>query len=614
MLRSSRRTVALTVCLAGVAAATGPLSSAEAATTTIAQIQGAGHVSPLAGQNVTGVQGVVTAVSSSGFYLQSTTPDDNDATSEAILVYTGKAPTTKVGDAATVSGKVTEFRPGGADGVTNLSTTEIASPTVQVTASGQALPAPVILGKDRTAPAQTIRTDNPGDVETSSLFDVRRNALDFYESLEGMRVGLDDATTVGPSNSYGELPVVPGKFAQALRTDARGVNYASYRLPNAMRVILDDPLLPKGALPASNTGDTLPGTTVGVMDYSFGNFKLLLTETPQHRSGGVTRDVAKPQNKRDLSVATFNVENLAPSDSATKFSRLATQITTNLRSPDVLTLEEIQDNSGSRNDGVVASGTTVTKLINAIAAAGGPAYSARWIDPVDLADGGQPGGNIRQVFLYRTDRGVSFVDRRGGNATTAAQVVGTGANTHLSVSPGRIAPNDAAWTESRKPLVGEFRFRGKSWFVVANHFASKGGDQPLFGRYQQPQRSSEQQRLAQATVVRTFTDQLLKADPSARLVVAGDLNDFEFSPSLATLTGSGRTALTDLPATLAPRDRYTYVYDGNSQVLDHILISPALTRKGNGSLGFSYEIVHTNSNFHDQDSDHDPQVVRLSAK
>ena len=56
-------------------------------------------------------------------------------------------------------------------------------------------------------------------------------------------------------------------------------------------------------------------------------------------------------------------------------------------------LEEIQDNTGPTNDGTVAADQTLQKLVDAIAAAGGPAYRWREIDPTNDTDGGQPGGN-----------------------------------------------------------------------------------------------------------------------------------------------------------------------------------------------------------------------------
>jgi predicted extracellular nuclease len=95
--------------------------------------------------------------------------------------------------------------------------------------------------------------------------------------------------------------------------------------------------------------------------------------------------------------------------------------------------------------------------------------------------------------------------------------------------------------------------------------------------------------------------QLLSADRNANVVVAGDLNDYQFSPALAQLTSGG---LKDLISTLPAAERYSYVFEGQSQVLDHILAAPALR-------GVDYDVVHINAEFADQASDHDPQIVRF---
>jgi uncharacterized protein len=312
-------------------------------------------------------------------------------------------------------------------------------------------------------------------------------------------------------------------------------------------------------------------------------------------------------------VSTFNVENLAPLDPQIKFDRLAGQVVNNLKSPDVLGLEEIQDNSGAANDGTVDSTQTTDKLIAAITAAGGPAYTAHWVNPQDLTDGGAPGANIRQVFFYRADRDVALVDAPAGDATTAESLTMIDGKPHLALNPGRITPTNTAWDDSRKPLVGEFTFRGKTVFVIANHFSSKGGDDPLFGKWQQPVRLSEDARHLQAQEVRSFLDLLLAADENANVVVLGDINDFEFSQTVDIMVGSGANAIVDLPRMLPVNERYSYVYEGNSQVLDQILVSKALTAAPPGAKypAYDYDIVHTNSEFYDQDSDHDPQVVRL---
>jgi predicted extracellular nuclease len=285
----------------------------------------------------------------------------------------------------------------------------------------------------------------------------------------------------------------------------------------------------------------------------------------------------------------------------------------NLQAPDVLALEEIQDNTGATDDGVVAADQTIGKLVAAITAAGGPAYQSRSIDPVNDQDGGQPGGNIRVVFLFRSDRGLSFVDRPGGTSTTGTTVTRDAAGKpHLSFSPGRIDPTSAAWKDSRKPLAGEFRWRGQTLFVIANHFVSKGGDDPLFGRFQPIRQPSQVQRVQQAAEVRGFVDQIVAADRRAKVVVLGDLNDFDFAAPIDTLTSTGN--LVDLPRTLPVQERYTYVFEGNSEVLDHILLSQALAYAVPACSCvplFDYDPVHLNAEFNDQVSDHDPQVVRL---
>src|SRR5690606_38301946 len=152
--------------------------------------------------------------------------------------------------------------------------------------------------------------------------------------------------------------------------------------------------------------------------------------------------------------------------------------------------------------------TTVDLLTKAISAAGGPSYSWASIDPEDKADGGQPGGNIRVGFLYRTDRGLALADAPHGDATTAAGVEKRRGKAAPPLNPGRIAPTNAAWEETRKPLAAQFTWHGNNVFVVANHWSSKGGDHPLMGRFQPPRLASEPQRVAQARSVAAFVDEL----------------------------------------------------------------------------------------------------------
>ena len=122
----------------------------------IRDLQGAGHLSPLAGQTVTNVPGIVTAARTNGFFMQDPAPDSDPATSEAIFVFTSATPAVTVGDAVVVSGTVTEFRPGGADGTNNLTITEIVIPTALVLSTGNALPAPIVIGVGGRVPPTEI--------------------------------------------------------------------------------------------------------------------------------------------------------------------------------------------------------------------------------------------------------------------------------------------------------------------------------------------------------------------------------------------------------------------------------------------------------------------------
>lgn len=139
--------------------------------------------------------------------------------------------------------------------------------------------------------------------------------------------------------------------------------------------------------------------------------------------------------------------------------------------------------------------------------------------------------------------------------------------------------------------------------MVVNHLNSKGGDGPLFGDVQPPNLDSERQRTEQAKVLNTFVKQIMAIDPQANVIVMGDLNDFQWSNPLMTLQGK---ELSNLIVTLPANEQYTYIYEGNGQVLDHILVSNQLLSKF-----ASIEIVHLNSEYYYMDrlGDHDPVVA-----
>ena len=171
------------------------------------------------------------------------------------------------------------------------------------------------------------------------------------------------------------------------------------------------------ATPVVDVADRF-AAAAGVMTYD--NYKIAVSSIPAEIDGGLTREVTREPSDHEIVVGTYNVENLDPSDGS--FARHADLIVNHLRSPDVLAIEEIQDNDGATNTPVPDASVTWNTLIAAIQAAGG-LYEYRQIDPVDDQDGGEPGGNIRVGFLFRTDRGLEFIDRLGGGSTTPTTVV-----------------------------------------------------------------------------------------------------------------------------------------------------------------------------------------------
>ncbi|WP_409299401.1 endonuclease [Peribacillus sp. SCS-26] len=558
----------------------------------IHDIQGAGHYSLYDFFNVPNVAGIVTKiVDANNFYMQDPKPDADDKTSEGILVYK-KAHGLQTGDAVSVSGVVKEFVLEGyaEKQQTDLPVTEINASVITKTGSGQALPKAVKLGVDRTLPTEVI--DNDGLKE----FDPVEDGIDFYESLEGMLVEVDDAKIVAPQR-YGELVVIPGNMETNTSGGGLRITEMDYN-PERITIDINDEKF------VAKMGDRFKGSIGGVVSYGFSAYKVLSdkAELPQFVEGGNERETTSiSADNKKLTVASYNVENFSAQDADAKVTKLAQAIVSNLNQPDIIGLTEMQDNDGETNSGNTDAGESFATLINKIKELGGAAYSYTDIAPENNKDGGAPGGNIRVGFLYKADR----VTLAPGTKGTATEAVGF-ENHKLTLNPGRIDPTNPAFQSSRKPLAAQFSFKGRSVIVVANHFNSKGGDTPLFGKVQPPVLGSEVQRMKIAGIVNGFVKDVKSKDPDANLILLGDFNDFEFSNPLKTLKGN---ELTNMIEKVPAEDRYSYSYQGNAQVLDHILVS------NNIAPATKVDIVHINSGFmeeHGRASDHDPVIIQTT--
>jgi predicted extracellular nuclease len=229
------------------------------------------------------------------------------------------------------------------------------------------------------------------------------------------------------------------------------------------------------------------------------------------------------------------------------------------------------------------------------------------------------GTNYRAVSFETSDaRGieVGFLwDANRVGVVNAFQL--SGPDVEAAFGPSSPSPG-------REPLVGVFNIEGSHVTIIGNHFKSKGGDDPLFGVNQPPIRYTEDQRKMQAQVVRDFVDTILDADPGALVMVTGDLNDFQFEepgegpdhPIAILEGGDGEVPLTNLVNLEKDDERFTYLYDGNTQVLDHMLISPGLY-----NLFVAVDALHFNAGYPAslgddpstplRSSDHDPLEGRF---
>ncbi len=574
----------------------------------IEAIQGAGHRSPFEGRWVRGVVGLVTGdypEKQAGFWMEAESEDGFAASSRGILVLQPEPATPIVpGHRVRVDGRVLEAaRPG------DLGTTSLHASAVEILAPDQPLPPPVDIGRGGRRPPTEV-VDNDG----LRVFEPEFDGLDFWESLEGMRVVLTDPPVVEPTNRYGDLTIDASSSPLATATTPAGGLLLRPGDLNPERLSVDFAAL--GESPAAAVGSVFQGRLQGIVGYRHSTYRLYVQEPlPSLQAAAPPRESTElTAGQGRLTIATFNVLNLSAAGPESRFRALAEALTVSLGGPDIVALQEVQDDTGSVDDGVVTAEATLQRLVEAVADAGGPTYMAYEIDPQDNRDGGQPGSNIRPAFLIASER-VTLVDRGGaaGSLEGAAwqrYVGGVG----LRANPARLAPSSPAFagdesrgfSASRKPLVIEVEFAGRRLMVVNNHWSSKGGDDSTFGDRQPPIRHSEDQRSQQARLVADFVEELLELDPTAGIVVLGDLNEHEFRSPLRILTASGlQNLLWDLPS----GDRYTFNFRGNSQVLDHILVNDSLLERARARL----DIVHINSNWEPagSSSDHDPLVVEL---
>ncbi len=546
----------------------------------------------------------------STFYIQDADGDGNTATSDALFIFTRSTPTIAIGDEVEISGTVTEFFPQGED-FGGLSLTQISNViNIETISSNNDLPAATIIGAaGRTPPTETIisTSELPVNLQIEAgTFNPNSDGIDFFESLEGMLVTLDDPVAISPTNRFNETFVVVDDGANVtsrssdgglnsrggltLNADANGTGDLN---PERIQIQFDNNLTPQS--PNITQGDNL-ADVIGIVDYDFGNFEILATQAVMiEEESTLTPETTTLAASDDaLTVATYNVLNLTSNPQDNDFAQieaLAQQIVNNLAAPDILALQEIQDNSGVTNDGTLNADETLQALADAILNAGGPEYSfeSALVD-VDGETGGVPGGNIRNAFLFNPDR----VTAREFSTLEVEEL------TALGVS----SPN--AFEGTRDPLLGVFEFNGRNVTIINNHLSSRFGSDPIFGGLQPFNQGGEAAREEQTATLNEIVDALLTQNPERNIIVAGDLNTFDFTNDLTEIlpgTGNEQVLTNLITNSLEDDEASTFNFQGNSQVLDHIFATDSLLE------GARVDIVHVNTEFSENASDHEPVIA-----
>jgi predicted extracellular nuclease len=557
----------------------------------IAQIQGASHTSPYVGQSVR-TTGIVTQIASNGYWVQSQTSANIAGASDGIFVFTGTAGAKPaVGDLVRVQGSIQEFNPAGASNTTRLTVTQFASGSTTTVLSGNnALPAAIVIGPGGRQPPQSAIETSPSSPGNFGTYDPVNAGRDFWESLEGMRVQINNPSVIAPSRTFSsnyETYVRVNQPGYETSVNSRGgLTIAADSNPNNVygvdynptRILVNPQVTQaSGNQRLANVGDTLSPVT-GVATYDFGNYRIIPDSNPTLTAGGLAKQVAAiTGTSTRFTYADYNLENLENNQGA-RYTQLGLDIVNRLRTPDVLGLQElvVRNDAGQAQD--VAA--TLQSVVDAIVAAGGPRYAFAFLPPAGSTD-----TRIVSAYLYNPDR-VGLV------AGSLAYVPGT-------------TDASSAYNNSRAPLVAQFTFNGARFTAINNHWTSRGGSQDLYGTNEPAAFGGESRRLGQGQELNAYIRALLASNPNARIIVNGDLNSFYFESPQVALRGTGASqVLYGLYELLALNERYSYSFDGNSQQLDYIYASSSLY-----GLSPQYQIVHYNSEFQDQFSDHDPSIA-----
>ncbi len=596
----------------------------------ISEVQGDKNVSPFVGESVRAA-GIVTARTRSGFFIQ--TPDDkidnNPNTSEGIFVYTRTEPGVEaaLGNLVSVTGTIAEFRPNAKP--LSLPISQIVMQkdrdSIKVESKENPLPKPVIL----------------------SMEDFKANLIDQLEKYEGMRVQVSELTVVAPTGGrvdgkngtadsngtfYGVLKGVPRPFRES------GIELYDYILLNDKdkdKLKKDYPKIPvfdnnSERLRIESTAQLgaqaidVPSfaeikNLTGVMHYAYRTYTIFVDAGSKPSISNFVKAMALPApNERQFSVAAMNVENLFDDedDPAIKedivtteaFERKIKKISLAVRDfmmmPDVIGIVEAENLSALKR---------LADRINKDAESAGkpnPKYEAQLVD-------GNDGRGIDNGFLVKASR-VKIIE---------VKQFGKDEKYKHPTSKNEIFLNDRPPLMIRASIEDAKTGQPFEFMVVANHLKSfLGYDDP------KQQDNVRMKKRLQAEFLAKFVQDRQTKNPNERIILVGDFNAYQFNDGIVDLIGTIKGSPAAKEAVMNPSEdlvnpdminlvdlikadqRYSYTFDGNAQVLDHILINEAMKKHINGfgyvRLNADFPAVYRNDDARvERFSDHDAPVA-----
>ena len=531
----------------------------------IHDIQGSGLVTPYLGQDVS-TTGIVTAKKSNGFFLQTTAVDSDPATSEGIFVFTSSAPAVAVGDAVTTQGTASEFF--------NLTQVESSLPgDVMVTSNGNPLPAAVTL---------TTTILNPAGSFTQ------------LERFEGMLMHADTLVSVAPTNEFGEISTVLPGVVRPLREPGIEASQPvppdpSSGLPdccipiwdlNLERILIDTEGIAGTSVISVTSNVTLSNIT-GPLDFTFSEYKILPTSPPTTSANISAVPVPTPVTG-EFTVAGYNIENFTGGDP--QLTKAALAIRNVMHSPDIIGHIEILN--------LASLQALAAKVNQQTIAAGGP-------DPMYqayLIPAPNPSNTQNVGFLVKTSRvQVNGVTQEQA-AATFINPVNMMAETLHDRPPLVLRATVSPGTDDEVPVI-----------VIVNHPRSFIDVELVSGEGVRVRAK----RTAQAEALASLLQQLQTDNPSTPVISVGDYNAYQFNDGytdpIAILKGSPTADdqivvdaspdlvepnFSNLTDTLPADQRYSFIFEGTPQALDHVLVNTVAQR-----LVTRYAVARNNADF-----------------